>query len=167
MSFYPFTFDAEVTTYDVGSARYFYTVVWLPESLHQELPLDKYPRLRVTGEMNEQPFASALMPVPGGSVPGSHTPRRWYLLLSKKQLQAMDAGLEQTIQVRFTVDDQDAVDVPPLLVSALRKNAPMQKRWDALTPGKRRGLAYRVASAKRAETQTKRIAEVFDTLNRV
>ncbi|MEM1028504.1 MAG: YdeI/OmpD-associated family protein [Planctomycetota bacterium] len=165
MSFYPFTFEAEVTTYDVGSARYLYTVVWLPEALHKELPLDQHPRLRVTGEMNEQPFASALMPVPGKSVPGSRATRRWYLLLSKKQLKAMDSEVGDTVHVRFAVDDQDAVDVPPLLASALRKNSRMQKRWDALTAGKRRGLAYRVASAKRAETQAKRIAEVFDTLS--
>ncbi|MEM1027213.1 MAG: YdeI/OmpD-associated family protein [Planctomycetota bacterium] len=166
-SYYLHAFEGEVVEYDVGSQRYVYTVVWLPESLHAALPLKAFPRLRVTGEMNEIEFASALMPVPGATVPGSKGQRRWYLLLSKKQLQAMDAALGSVLRVRFRVDDQEAVDVPAVLASALKANAQMRGLWEALTPGKQRGLAYRVASAKRAETQGKRVTEVFEILTGV
>lgn len=163
-AFYPHTFEAPIAEYDVGSKRYVYAVVWLPENMQADLPLNEYPRLRVTGEMNETEFASALMPVPGDTVPGTRGQRRWYLLLSKKQLKAMDSSLGDTIRVRFKIDDQNAVDVPVLLEAALRKNKAMQKRWDQLTPGKQRGLAYRVASAKRSETQQKRVLEVFEIM---
>ncbi|MEM8782203.1 MAG: YdeI/OmpD-associated family protein [Planctomycetota bacterium] len=162
--YYPHTFEGEVCEYDVGSGRYVYTVVWLPEAMQDDLPLKAYPRLRVTGEMNEIEFASALMPVPGKAVPGTRGERRWYLLLSRKQLKSMGAGLGSGLRVRFRVDRQDAVDVPAVLAAALKQDAEMRARWEALTPGKRRGLAYRVASAKRAETQTKRVAEVFEIM---
>ncbi|MEM9020509.1 MAG: YdeI/OmpD-associated family protein [Planctomycetota bacterium] len=165
-SIYPFHFEAEITTYDVGSERYIYTVIFLPEALHDDIPWHEATRgrLRVRGEINEMEFASALMPVPGDAVPGSHRDRRYYILLSKKQLRHLELGVDHTVRVRFGVDDQDAVQVPEVLAQALRQHGRMKKRWDALTPGKQRGLAYRVASAKRAETQSKRIKEVFKIL---
>ncbi|MEM1098410.1 MAG: YdeI/OmpD-associated family protein [Planctomycetota bacterium] len=166
-AYYPHVFEGEVAEYDVGSSRYVYTVVWLPEAMQADLPLTEYPRLRVSGEMNETEFTSALMPVPGQTVPGTQGKRRWYLPLSKKQLRAMEARLGSVLRVRFRVADQDAVEVPTVLAAALKNNAKMRKLWEGLTPGKQRGLAYRVASAKRAETQTKRVTEVFEILTGV
>ncbi len=165
-SIYPYHFEAEISTYDVGSERYIYTVIFLPEALHDDIPLHEATRgrLRIVGEINELEFASALMPVPGDAVPGSSCDRRHYILLSKRQLRQLELGVDDTVLVRFGVDDQDAVEVPDVLAHALRKHARVKKRWDALTPGKQRGLAYRVSSAKRAETQSKRIKEVFEIL---
>ena len=50
------------------------------------------------------------------------------------------------------------------LEDAVRGDPALRALWEAQTPGKRRGLAYRVASAKTAATRAKRIAEVFEIL---
>lgn len=175
--FYPFSFDAAISTYDVGSKRYVYTVLWLPEALHDRLPLDAHPRLRVEGEMNEVPFESALMPVPGSAAPGgeSTSERRWYLLLSDRRLRAMAKAVDReaplrdgdTVQVMFRIAEQNAVDLPPALAMALAQNQAMQARWDELTPGRQRGLSHRVATAKRPDTQQRRVNEVFEIMTGV
>ncbi|MEL7302380.1 MAG: YdeI/OmpD-associated family protein [Pseudomonadota bacterium] len=154
MSYFDYSFEAPVSTHDVGSSRYLYTVVWLDPDLVKTLPLKAYPKLRIVGEINDVPFRSALTPVRG----------RWYILLSKTQLREMNASVGDNVDVRFSIDDQDAVDVPEALAAALKTNAPMAKLWDELTPGKQRGLAYRVASAKTEPTQKKRVEEVFDIM---
>ena len=154
LSFYPFQFEAPIVYQTVGSDTYAYTVVFLPGDLQARLPLGKHPRLRVCGEIGEQPFEGALTPVRG----------RWYLLLSKKMLKAMGAAVGDTVEVRLAIADQDAVDLPQALAAALGRDAAMRNLWDAQTPGKRRGLAHRVASAKSDITRAKRIAEVFGIL---
>ena len=151
---YPFEFEAPVALHDVGSERYRYRVVFLPRALHDALPLKTNPRLRITGEINDHPFEAALTPVRGA----------WYILLSKTTLQAIEAGVGDPVAVRFAIADQDAVEVPPALQAALASDPKMRRLWDAQSPGKQRGLAYRVASAKRAPTQAKRVAEVFAIL---
>lgn len=128
--------------------------MFLPRDLQGELPLAAHPRLRVTGEIGEQAFEGALTPVRGD----------WYLLLSKKLLKAIGAVVGDTVEVRFAIADQDAVDVPQALERALAGDAEMRRLWDAQTPGKQRGLAYRVAAAKSDATRAKRIAEVFGIL---
>jgi uncharacterized protein YdeI (YjbR/CyaY-like superfamily) len=50
-----------------------------------------------------------------------------------------------------------AVEVPDDVAAAIRAGG-RQAAWDALTPGKRRGLLYQVATAKTAPTRAKRIA---------
>jgi len=147
-------FDAPIRHHDVGSERYRYTVVYLPEDHAEALPLDEFPRLRISGEVNDCPFEAALTPVSGV----------WYILFSKKTLREIGAGVGDMVTVRYRIADQDAVDVPELLATALNKSKKIKRLWDDQTPGKQRALAYRVASAKRAETQNKRIIEVFDIL---
>ncbi|MEO0911576.1 MAG: YdeI/OmpD-associated family protein [Pseudomonadota bacterium] len=153
-SAYPFAFDAEITTHDVGSSRYLYTVLWVPDGVAARLPLAEYPRLRVTGEIGEHPFEAALTPVRG----------RWYILLSKALLKAVGAQVGDSVEVRFEVGDQAAVDVPPTLKAALAEHTAMRALWEAETPGKQRGLAYRVASAKSEATRARRVEEVFAIL---
>ena len=152
--FYDHEFEAPIAYHDVGSSRYRYTVVFLPPHLSDRLPLDAHPRLRISGEVNDHPFEASLTPVRG----------RWYILLSKRTLRAIGALVGDTVSIRFRVADQDAVEVPPALEEALRGNAALQALWEGLTAGKRRGLAYRVASAKTPATQAKRIAEVFEII---
>ncbi|MBV6657670.1 MAG: YdeI/OmpD-associated family protein [Devosiaceae bacterium] len=154
MSFYPHQFEGEISTHDVGSDRYVYTVIWLPEELEDALPFTEYPRLRIEGEVGGLPYKGACMPVRG----------RHYLLLSAPMLEAMGAVLSDQVDVRFAIADQDAVDVPVPLVHALQEAPDMQALWDALTPGKQRGLAYMVASAKTAPTIAKRITQVFEMM---
>lgn len=147
-------FDAVIEEYDVGSERYRYTVVFCPNSVAAVLPLKEHPRLRIHGEVGEQPFNAALNPAKG----------RWYLLLSKRTLRALSAGIGDSVNVRFSVADQDAVDVPPSLAERLAVNAELTRLWEEQTPGMQRGLAYRVASAKRQATQARRVDEVIDIL---
>ena len=52
---YPHAFEAPIATHDVGSQSYLYTVVWIPEDVIAELPMDQYPKLRVEGEIAEHP----------------------------------------------------------------------------------------------------------------
>lgn len=151
---YPFQFEGRIVYHDVGSEKYAYTVVFLPDELAAELPLKEYPRLRIAGEVQDHPIDASLTPVRG----------RWYILLSKKLLRAIGASIDDEVEVRFEIADQDAVEVPPALTAALKRNKRMRALWEKQTPGKQRGLAYRVASAKTAATQEKRIAEVFGIL---
>ena len=154
MGFFEHEFDAPVTHHDVGSDRYRYTVVYVPDAVAASLPLDEHPRLRINAEVDDYPLDAALSPVRG----------QWYILLSKKMLSAIGRRVGDTVTVRFRIADQNAVEVPESLLAALRGDAQMQPLWDALTPGKQRSLAYRVGSAKSPETQARRIAEVFDIM---
>lgn len=153
MSYYPYEFRETVVAHDFG--KFAYTVVYLPDELVGELPLKKFPRLRINAEVNEFELEAALQPTAG----------RWFLLLSKRVLKACDAALGDSVRVRFCIADQDAVNVPEELQQALNGDANATSKWEALTPGKQRSFAYRVASAKRLETRLKRVNEVFEMLD--
>ncbi len=153
--FFDYGFEAPIAEHDVGSNRYRYTVVYVPQDILAELPMAEYPRLRITGEVNDHPIEASITPAKGV----------WYVLLSKRVLKAIGARVGDSVSVRFRIADQDAVDVPAALEDALDGDARMRDLWDTQTPGKRRALAYRVASAKTEATQTKRVAEVFDILD--
>jgi len=154
MGFFAHEFDAPVAHHDVGSDRYRYTVVFVPQAVAAALPLDAHPRLRINAEVDDYPLDAALNPVRGV----------WYILLSKKVLNSIGRRVGDRVTVRFRVADQDAVDVPEALLAALRRDAEMQSCWDALTPGRKRSLAHRVGSAKTPETQARRVAEVFEMM---
>lgn len=154
MSFYPYAFEAPVEYHNVGSDRYAYTVIFVPDEIARDLPLKEHPRLRISGEVSDYPIEASLTPVRG----------RWYILLSKRILNAVDASVGDLLDVRFKVADQDAVDVPEFLSKALETNPDELALWNAATPGKKRGLAYRVASAKTDPTRQKRVDEVFGIL---
>ncbi len=154
MSYYAHAFDAPIETYDVGSDRYLYTVVWLPDAVVADLPLKQHPKLRIVGEANEIEFKSALMPVRG----------RWYILFSATALKAMGVGVGDEVSVSFNIDDQDAVEVPDVLAKALRDDDALAELWGKQTPGRQRGFAYRVASAKSAATQARRIVEIGEMM---
>ena len=51
--------------------------------------------------------------------------------------------------------------VPPELAKALGKNKALQKKFDALTPGKQRDYAEHIASAKRDETKQTRLEKIL------
>jgi uncharacterized protein YdeI (YjbR/CyaY-like superfamily) len=104
--------------------------------------------------VNGVPLKGALMPTGG----------RWYLMLSKAVLKRARLRLGDITRVASADADQDAVDVPPPLAEALDADPDLRAAWNALTPGKRRGLAHRVASAKTAPTIAKRVAEGIDRL---
>ncbi|MEM1186280.1 MAG: YdeI/OmpD-associated family protein [Planctomycetota bacterium] len=150
--YYPFEFEAVIEHHNLGTYRY--TVVFLDERLHEHLPLSENPRLRASGEIRDIPFDGAWQPVRG----------RWYLMLSKPLMRDGEFEIGSVVRVRFRVEDQDAVEVPPELDAMLQGNAALKQAWDALTVGKRRGLAYRVSFAKTAATVKKRLVEVAEAL---
>jgi uncharacterized protein YdeI (YjbR/CyaY-like superfamily) len=75
-----------------------------------------------------------------------------------------DVSLGDRVFIQFDIADQDAVEVPEELRFALEVNDQAAAVWSGLTPGKRRGFAYRVNSAKRRETKANRVEEVVDDL---
>ncbi len=153
MSLYPFEFHAPIMTQHMGGTLY-YTVVRLPQSLTPHLPFDRYPRLRIEGEIDGFSIEGALMPADGGH----------YLMTPRKLLKRLRKEIGEEVVVRFGVADQDAVHVPPELADALGDAPDLAEVWAAWTPGKRRGYAHRVASAKAPATKAKRVAEILDVL---
>ena len=137
-----------------GDRALAYFVVWLPEALHANLPLEGNPKLRVAGEIAEMPFTGAWQAWRGGR----------YLMMPRAVMDERDLALGDEVEVRFAVADQDAVDVPPALAALLREDT-TRDGWERLTVGRRRALAHYVASAKRDETRSRRLAEVESALD--
>ena len=124
-------------------------MVFVPTEFIQELPVANYPRLRVSGEINDLPFDAALTPTHG----------RWYILFSKRVLPTIGAAVGDIVSIRSA--DQEAVDVPPLVAEALALNEDLGASVNAVTAGKQRSLAYLVSNAKTDATIRKRVAEAI------
>ncbi len=146
-----FRFFGPIVQHDIGIL---YNVIWLPDDFHAQLPLKKHPRLRIHAEINGVLHNGAWVPSRG----------RWYLLLSKAELKKRGLAVGDGVEVVFTIADQNHVDVPTELDDALDEDPFLRLTWQNLTAGKRRGLAYRVASAKTAPTKAKRVTEVIRTM---
>ncbi|MEM6667383.1 MAG: YdeI/OmpD-associated family protein [Pseudomonadota bacterium] len=152
MAFFDHGFEAQIGIFDWG--RMVYTVIYVPDAVTDALPMESHPRLRIVGEIGEWPFEGALQPTGEG----------WYILLSNRFLK--DSGLARgdEVSVQFNVADQEAVVVPPELIGALAEDDNASDLWDELTPGKQRGYAYHVSSAKTEPTRVKRAARVVADL---
>ncbi|MEM9267932.1 MAG: YdeI/OmpD-associated family protein, partial [Pseudomonadota bacterium] len=81
-------------------------------------------------------------------------------LLSKTLIKALDLTMGEICDVRFALDDPNAVTLPPALTQALREDDALYALWQAQTPGKQRGLAHMVATAKTPPTQAKRLTTI-------
>jgi Bacteriocin-protection, YdeI or OmpD-Associated/Domain of unknown function (DUF1905) len=153
---YPYSFEGEIERFGVGKGRViWYQVLMLPQHLRAELPFDQHPRLRVKGEIADVPVEGAWMPTGDG---------RNYFIVGPHVRKQTDAKLGMRAEMRFRVDNQDRVDVPEALARALASSHRRQKLWDALTPGKQRGLCHLVRMAKSEATQAKRIKDVLKQL---
>jgi hypothetical protein len=128
-----------VDTLDYG--RYLYSVIYLLAEIAAQLPLSVHPRLRVEGEINDHPFSGAFIP----SSKGHH------LILGSARLRAMGLKVRMSVELRFYIADQDGVDVRENLLGALSADKAAQRAWDALTPGKQRGLAHSSAQPRRRQ----------------
>lgn len=146
--FFPFEFSGDVSHH----APMGYTCVFLPAALLASLPEPASSRPRVIGEMASRPFKGALHPTSDG---------RAYFIVNKTMQKAAGVGIGDRLSVAFRFDDPNAVDVPPALSQALQDDEHANQVWQGLTPGTQRGFAHRVASAKTAPTQAKRVAEVL------
>ncbi|MEL7499995.1 MAG: YdeI/OmpD-associated family protein [Planctomycetota bacterium] len=147
---YEFNFKATIKKHKFG--RYGYTVVYLPQELKSQLPFDKYPRLRVRGEYCGLPFENAWQPSGG----------KHFLIISKKKMKQCGLKVGDPLWVDFEVMDQDFVQLPPELERAVFARARLEKKWKELTPGKKRGFAFWVDSAKRPQTRQQRVDDVVE-----
>jgi Bacteriocin-protection, YdeI or OmpD-Associated len=139
------TFEGRVETVQWGRATY--TILRLPPDV--EVALTALRAKRVEGEMNDHPVNLALTRAP--VVDGV------FLWAGQSLLDRAGIIPGEQIEVRLRPVPGDLVDVPEDVTAALRQ-AGLTTRWDALTPGKRRGMLYQVETAKTSATRLKRIA---------
>lgn len=147
-----YKFQTKIAKYDFG--KYYYTVVFLPSELISKLPLEKYPRLRVNAEIDGFPIQGAFMPDKG----------HWYLMTPRRVLKNISKSLGDEVFVQFNIADQDAIEIPPDLELVLKENVEVKLRWDKLTTGKKRGLAYSLSKIKTPEIRERRLLEIIDSL---
>jgi hypothetical protein len=153
---FPFAFEAEIERFAVGKSRLvWYDVLFLPDELRRQLPFDRYPRLRVDGEIAEVPFTGAFIPAGGG---------RNYAIVGPEVRKSAGVAAGDRVTMRFRVADQDEVEVPEALFNAVSSESAARRAWDALTPGKQRALSQHVLSAKTQDTRGKRVGEALDAL---
>lgn len=148
-----YRFESKVELLDYG--RMAYRIAKLPPAVVRQLPLADQPRLRFVGQINGHPHKGAILPAGDGS---------HYIILSRQTLKACHAVEGDRIMVEFQLDAPDSVDVPAELQAALERNRCAQDAWNELTPGKRRGFAHMVNSAKLPATKRKRVEEIVDQL---
>ncbi|MEM6588740.1 MAG: YdeI/OmpD-associated family protein [Pseudomonadota bacterium] len=145
------SFEGRVVPMEWGKSVY--TVLPLPDDVTDALLAQGAKRVDV--EMNDCPFNMALTKAP--------VIDQVFIYTGKKVL--AEAGIEpgELIDVRMRKADNDAVDVPNDLLLAIRQSGVMGA-WEALTPGRQRGLVHTVTSAKREETRRGRVAKLIAEL---
>jgi uncharacterized protein YdeI (YjbR/CyaY-like superfamily) len=83
-------------------------------------------------------------------------------LMTPAGLAAIEAAKANGSWDRFTA--AESLVVPPELKKAINANEKAKKHWPAFTDSQRRTFLYWLASAKRDETRTKRIAQIVTML---
>jgi hypothetical protein len=127
-----------------------YTVVRLPQEVAARL--EALGARRVEGEINEHPvnLAPSWTPVLEATV----------LWAGKSLLDRTGLGPGCEVEVRIRKAPDDEVETPEDLAAALRAAGATQL-WDALSPGKRRGMIYQIGTAKTQATRDRRIAALI------
>jgi hypothetical protein len=128
-----------------------YTILRLPPDVAAAL----HPAKRVEGEVNDHPINLALTRAP--VVEGV------FLWAGQSLLDRVGITPGEPVEVRLRPAPDDRVDTPDDIAAALRASG-ASAAWDALTPGKRRGLIYQISTAKTDATRSKRIAALIRTL---
>lgn len=135
-----------------GSATY--TILRLPPDAAADLAARG--AKRVEGEINDHPVNLGLSRAPVVDGP--------FLWAGQSLLERLGVEPGEVLEIRLRPAPDDRVDTPDDIAAALRA-AGMTATWEALTPGKRRGLLYQIATAKTAPTRHKRIAALIQTLS--
>ena len=139
-------FEGQVVPMEWGKSVY--TVLPLPDDVATALKADG--ARRVEGEINDHPVNLALTKAP--------VIAQVFLWAGKSLLDEIGIAPGEPLDVRLRKAD-DKVDTPEDVMLALRQ-ADATATWEALTPGKKRGLLHQINIAKRAETRAKRIAKL-------
>ena len=124
-------------------------LAWGRVDLHHPAPADRRRpsalaaagARRVEGEIDEHPVNLALSRAP--VVEGV------FLWAGQSLLDRIGIAPGERLEVRLRPAPDDAVDTPDDVAAALRR-AGRTGAWEALTPGKRRGLLYQIDTAKTA-----------------
>jgi hypothetical protein len=136
------TFEARIEPMVWGRATY--TVLRLPPEVVAALGAAR----RVEGEIAEQPVN--LAPTRAPVIEGA------FLWAGQSLLDRIGIAPGDWVEVRLRPAPDDRVDLPEDVAASLRK-AGATGHWEALTPGKRRGLLYKIETAKTEATRLKRI----------
>jgi hypothetical protein len=144
------TFEGRVEPVTWGRSRY--TILRLPDAVVTALGKTR----RVEGEIADHPVNLALSRAP--VVDG------FFLWAGSSLLERVGIALGEPVEIRLRPAPDDRVDLDPDVDAALR-SAGILETWEALTPGKRRGLLYQIATAKTAPTRVKRIAKLVADLS--
>ena len=143
------TFEGRVVPLAWGRSTY--TILPLPDHVTAALG----PCRRVEGEIAEHPVNLALSRAP--VVEGV------FLWAGQSLLDRIGIAPGELVEVRLRPAPDDRVDVDPDIEAALRAGG-VAAAWEALTPGKRRGMLYQIATAKTDATRQKRIAKLVADL---
>lgn len=143
------TFEAMIVPMEWGETVY--TVLPLPPDVAAALGDAK----RVEGEFEDHPVNLAIAKAPVIDGP--------FLWAGKSLLDRTGIEPNKPFEARLRAADPNAVDVPPDVRNALRSSG-FWDRWDAWTPGKKRGALHRIETAKRSETRAVRIAGLITSL---
>ena len=143
------TFEGRVEHLTWG--RPTYTILRLPDDAVKALG----PCRRVEGEIAEHPVNLALSRAP--VVQGV------FLWTGQSLLDRIGIQPGELVEVRLRPAPDDRVDLDPDIEAALREGGVLDQ-WQSLTPGKRRGLFYQIATAKTDQTRKARIAKLVGTL---
>ncbi|MGL5011691.1 MAG: YdeI/OmpD-associated family protein [Paracoccaceae bacterium] len=144
------TFEGVVEPLVWGRATY--TILRLPEDVVVALG----PTKRVEGEINDHPVNLALTKAP--VVDGV------FLWAGQSLLDRVGITPGEELEVRLRPAADDRVDVPEDVLAALRAGD-ATALWEALTPGRQRGLLYQISTAKTQATRAKRIAALMAGLS--
>ncbi len=143
------TFEGRVEPLTWGRATY--TILRLPDAVVAALGKTR----RVEGEIADHPVNLALSRAP--VVEGV------FLWAGSSLLERVGITPGEPVEIRLRPAPDDRVDLDPDLEAALR-SAGALATWEALSPGKRRGLLYQIATAKTAPIRAKRIAKLLADL---
>jgi hypothetical protein len=143
------TFEASVEPLAWGRSTY--TILRLPEPVVHALGKTR----RVEGEIAEHPVNLALTRAP--VVDGV------FLWAGQTLLDRIGIAPGEPVEVRLRPAPDDQVDLDADIAAALRA-AGVLDRWEAMTPGKRRGMLYQITTAKTDRTRRTRITKLIDAL---
>lgn len=110
---------------------------------------------RVEGEINDHPVNLALSRAP--------VIEDVFRRAGQSLLDRIGIVPGQPLEVRLRPAPDDRVDLPDDIATGLRAAGAMVA-WQALTPGKRRGLIYKIDTARTAATRANRIGAFVQDL---
>ncbi len=145
------TFEGRIEAVTWG--RSVYTILKLPADI--AAALEAAGAKRVEGEIKEHAVNLALSRAP--VVDGL------FLWTGKSLLDRAEIDPGEVFEVRLRPAPADEVECPDDLAAALHA-AGRFEAWSALTPGRRRGMLYKLALAKTDATRAKRIVGIVDGL---